>query len=28
NLYQFKNMIKCTNTRMWWSFTNAGCYDG
>uniref|UniRef100_U3FYP5 phospholipase A2 n=1 Tax=Micrurus fulvius TaxID=8637 RepID=U3FYP5_MICFL len=28
NLYQFKNMIKCTNTRHWLSFTNYGCYCG
>nr|P81166.1 RecName: Full=Basic phospholipase A2 nigroxin A; Short=svPLA2; AltName: Full=Phosphatidylcholine 2-acylhydrolase [Micrurus nigrocinctus] len=28
NLYQLKNMIKCTNTRHWVSFTNYGCYCG
>nr|P21791.1 RecName: Full=Phospholipase A2 2; Short=svPLA2; AltName: Full=Phosphatidylcholine 2-acylhydrolase [Micrurus nigrocinctus] len=28
NLQYLKNMIKCTNTRHWLSFTNYGCYCG
>uniref|UniRef100_A0A194AR49 phospholipase A2 n=1 Tax=Micrurus tener TaxID=1114301 RepID=A0A194AR49_9SAUR len=28
NLYQFKKMIQCANTRTWWHFAWYGCYCG